>query len=143
MKEDFIKKLNIIWFALIFGQIIFLCVILLVFQDVGVDEGSQGLFEYVAVGALLPMVMMSQVLYKKQIQRAQASEVPEEEKLMMYQTATIVKAGLMEGGNIFCLIVYLITGVQWLLIPIVAVLGLFFMQRPSVQKYDLEVGSRF
>ncbi|EAY29128.1 hypothetical protein [Microscilla marina] len=143
MKEDFIKKLNIIWFALIFGQVIFLCVILLVFQDSGINESSQGLLEYVAVGALLPMVMMSQVLYKKQIQRAQASEAAEEDKLMMYQTATIVKAGLLEGGNIFCLVAYLLTGVQWLLIPIVAVLGLFFMQRPSVQKYDIEVGSRF
>jgi hypothetical protein len=141
MKEGFITKLTFIWFALIFGQVLFLCILLFVVQEGGFAPELKGMLEYVAVGSLLPMLLMSQVLYKKQMQKAANSDTSEEDKLAMYQTATIIKGGLMEGGNLFCLVAYLMTGVQWLIVPIVAVLVLFFMQRPSVQKFDFEMGS--
>lgn len=143
MKEGFITKLVIIWFALIFGQVMFLCILLFVVQEGGLAEDLKGMLEYVAAGSLFPILMLSRTLYKKQMQKAAASPVSEESKLAMYQTATIIKGGLMEGGNLFCLIAYLMTGTQWLVVPIVAVLILFFMQRPSVQKYDFEMGTRF
>lgn len=136
-------KLTIIWFALVLGQVLFLGVTLFMVQGGGFAEGFDGLLEYIAVGALLPMLLMSQVLYKKQIQRALDTNASEDEKLSMYQTANIIKGSLMEGGNIFCITAYLLTGTQWLILPIVAVLGLFFIQRPTVQKFDFEMRTQF
>lgn len=143
MKEDFFKRLNLIWFALLGGQVMFLGVVLLVLKDQSVNSELQGLLDYVAVVALLPAVFMSQFLYKQAIQKIKENKLSNQEKLTAYQTATIIKGALLEGGNLFCIVAYMLTNTQWLIIVIVAVLGFFFTQKPSIQKFDTELEENF
>jgi len=136
MKENKIKTLDMIWLALMGGQVIFLMVTLLVLKGDLADKGLQGMIDLIAVAFLVPSLIMSQILYKKFIQRAKDSKATLPEKLAIYQNATIMKGALMEGGNLFCIVALMLTNSQWLVIPIVVVLGFFFLQRPSVNKFD-------
>lgn len=143
MKEIFLKRLNLIWFALLGGQVMFLGVVLLVFKGQLVNPELQGLLDYVAVVVLFPAVFMSQFLYKQAIQKIKGDQLSPQEKLTAYQTATIIKGALLEGSNLFCIVAYMLTNTHWLVIVIVAVLGFFFTQKPSLQKFDTELEEDF
>ncbi|HAS46303.1 MAG TPA: hypothetical protein DCS93_37830 [Microscillaceae bacterium] len=136
MKENRIRTLDIIWLALMGGQVVFLMVTLLVLKGDMAQENLQGMIDVVAVAFLVPSLLMSQILFKKFIQQIKDSEVALPEKLNRYQTATLIKGALIEAGNLFCIIALMLTDSQWLVIPIVAVLGFFFLQRPSVNKFE-------
>lgn len=136
MKEAKIKTLDLIWLALMGGQVLFLMVTLLFLKGDLAQKNLQGMIDIAAAVFLLPSLAMSQLLYRKFMQRAKGVEIALSEKLAIYQNATIVKGALMEGGNLFCIIALILTNSQWLVIPIVAVLGFFFLQRPSVNKFD-------
>lgn len=117
-------------------------IVLIAFKNQNVNSDLQNMLEYVAVGALGPILMVSQILYKQQIQKARDADISEEQKLNLYQTANILKGAFIEGGNLFCIVAYMLTGRQWLVIVVVAVLGIFFMQRPSLQKYQMDIGEK-
>lgn len=142
MKEDKIRILNVIWLGLMGGQVIFLMVVLLALKGSMAQEGLQGTIDIAAAAFLLPSLVMSQILYKKFIERAKENNGTNlKENLASYQTGNIIKGALMEGGNLFCIIALMVTDTQWLVIPIVIVLGFFFLQRPSVNRFDNELGS--
>lgn len=141
MKEDKIRILDIIWLGLMGGQVIFLMVVLLVLKGQAVQEGLQGTIDIAAAAFLVPSLIMSQILYKKFIQKAKESNAGLKQNLASYQTANIIKGALMEGGNLFCIVALMVTNSQWLVIPIVIVLGFFFLQRPSANKFDNELGA--
>ncbi|OJJ18688.1 hypothetical protein BKI52_24080 [marine bacterium AO1-C] len=139
MKESKIKTLDIIWLGFMGGQVIFLMVVLLALKGDMAQEGLRGMIDIIAAAFLVPSLAMSQLLYKKLIQRAQDAKATLPEKLAIYQNATIIKGALMEGGNLFCIVALMLTNSQWLVVPIVIVLGFFFLQRPSVNKFETEL----
>ena len=56
-------------------------------------------------------------------------------KLMaIYKSAYIVKMSLIETPVFFSLVVFLLTGNQWLLIQIIAVLFIMIINRPTAEK---------
>lgn len=137
-------KLNIIWFALMLGQTIFLIVSLFVSRLIQIeDDLFNMLFAYIAAGILVSLLLASQAVYKKQIQKIKDADTSEDSKLSVYQNANIIRAALMETGNLLCIVAYMLTNTQWLIVVIVAVLGLFFTQKPSRQKFKTEIGERF
>lgn len=126
-----IKILLIVFAALLIGQCIFLGVILLVhaqgFQLV--EEGVE-IFQYVAVALTLTAIGVSTFLYRNMTNQAQVQS-PSPDPIATYQTATIIRLAILEGGNMVNLVFYLLTGKEIFLVLFAVIIAAFVLARPA------------
>ncbi len=135
MEANRLKVVSTIWFALIGGQVIFL---VFAFATSGqfLNKGLINFLEYIAVFVNLSTFLMSKVVYKMMVGNIKHSNPSEH--IAKYVSAMIVKGALMESGNLFCIAAIMLTGATWLAIPVVLVLGMMFLDRPTVERYQRE-----
>jgi hypothetical protein len=130
-----IKILLIVFAALLFGQCIFLGVILLIhaqgFQLV--EEGVE-IFEYVAVALTLTAIGVSTFLYRNMMNQSEAPS-PSPDSIATYRTATIIRLAILEGGNMVNLVFYLLTGKEMFLGLFAVIIAAFFLARPASDKF--------
>lgn len=82
-----------------------------------------------AASLIIPPIVVSQNLARL---RGQAAELTTMDLFNAFQTRTIVRGALLEGGAFFCLVAYLVTHLWWTLVlalALLVVMGLFFPTR--------------
>ncbi len=108
------KNINILYFAIIAGQLLFALVVVFMIYSGSVepDSGEEGGF----FGMLVPIVTFSTAvaaywLNKNQLQKAaQRTYEGVKPALTTYRQAVIFRNVLLEGGNLLALIATLVTG---------------------------------
>jgi hypothetical protein len=136
MPQNYFQSLTILWFALMLGQIIFLIIFRFVIPVEPIPE-LQGMLEYIACAAMVGAMMVSPIIYKQLIDKAQHQDLAA--KKVTYRTANIIKGAMLEGANLFCIIAYGMTQTYWLLFVILGGLTWFYLQMPSRLKFINEV----
>lgn len=129
-----IKILLIVFAGLLLGQCIFLGVILFIhsqgFQLV--EEGVE-IFQYVAVALTLTAIGVSTFIYRNMMNQAQAQS-PRPHPMVTYQTATIIRLAILEGGNMVNLAFYLLTAKEIFLGLFAVIIAAFSLARPASDK---------
>ncbi|PHN05439.1 hypothetical protein [Flavilitoribacter nigricans] len=145
-KEVF-RQTNILYFSLLAGQVLFCSVIVFAIlnpetRQTGWPEGTYGLLVPAILVGVLPLVFF--------INNRQLSQGSEEEnlpaKMAHYRTLVILRSALIEGVNLFSLVILLLENNTTFLIFFGAGLLLFLYFRPSMneflQHYQLDSGEQ-
>lgn len=142
--NDFFKQLNILFYALAAGQLLFCAVaIFLRFEGVaGFDETSAQNTTLTMIAPFLTLAAFAGAWFINQTRVAQGVELKGlNEKTGHYRTTIVIRSAIIEGGNIIMLIVYLLSGRPIHLIWFAVGMLLFLYFRPShsnlVRNYQL------
>lgn len=136
MQKDTFNHINIVYYALLAGQILFCSVIVFAIQDpetrqTGWPEAPLGLIVPILLAGLLPLVFF---INNRQLNRA-AEQENLLSKVAHYRTLVLLRSALIEGVNLFCLVCLLLENNSTFLIFFGAGLLLFLYFRPSVSEF--------
>lgn len=131
--KELFKTLNIVYLAMIAGQILF-CVVVFV---VGNEEGASkdmSIFQTIVPAVSIGTLGVSFLLYN---QRRQAGKAIKglREKADHYRVSNIIRFALVEGGNLVAVVAVLLTGSTFFLLFFVLGLAVFAIYRPSSQGF--------
>lgn len=134
--KELFRQINILYFALLAGQILFCTVVVFAILDpetrqTGWPEAPFGLLVPVLLAGIIPLVFF---INNRQLQQAPAQENLSA-KIGHYRTLVILRSALIEGANLFCLVVLLLENNSTFLIFFGAGLLLFLYFRPSVNEF--------
>lgn len=137
-----IKIIQIIFFALLTGQLIFLFISIFLVQS-GNIKTNEELFLILFIVDLMivfPAIVVGPMLYRNILTKVN-SEFSLQEKFNIYRQAVIIKLALVEAPTIFSIVGYLLTGSFVFLIIAIVVLILFFFHKPTIERFaeDLNV----
>jgi len=143
--KEIIKKLTLIWIALISGQIMFAGVLLFLRKN-GQIFGSEELDKILLMSVPMIVVVLiasSILIFKQQIAKIKTEENLEN-KLNKYQSATIISFALLESPSLLSLISFFLTENNLFLYLSILVIFLFFISKPSEHKLnmDLEISEK-
>lgn len=134
--NDQFKMVQIIFFALLSGQLVFLLIAVLLVQS-GEISTNDNLFLILLIVDLMivfPSLTVGPMFYRSFINKAK-SGLSVEEKFNLYRQGIIIKLALVEAPTIFSIVDYLLTGSFIFLIIAVGVLVLFFFHKPTIEKF--------
>lgn len=144
IQVNYFVTLNIIFFALFSGQVIYFFVALYLIQSGNINEygGMNTIFMFITPIVVLSSILVSKFIYTKQITMFDKS-LPIENKLVSYRTANIIRLALLEGANIFNTSILIITANYFFAALFVIIIILFFFNRPNKEKFimDYEVSA--
>lgn len=143
--KEILKSLNIIYIALIGGQLILFAIIMYLMNDSGIAPNAENLrmLRMFIPVVSVSTVAMSYVLYNKR--REQGVELDNlTMKTSHYRVSNILRWAIVESGNMFALIAVFLTGSNFFLIFFFLGIGVFIVYRPNisgfVQDYSLNSG---
>ncbi|MAY83800.1 MAG: hypothetical protein CMP59_06655 [Flavobacteriales bacterium] len=141
--KEYLRGLSIVHAALLFGQIIFLALMLFINSTQIVDNSLEDLNEIFLI--LVPLVAIAGILGGKFLTQNKLESIKAKsdlnEKLDLYRGALIVKLALLEGPSFFGIICYYLTG-DYIYAGIAAlIIIIFFTYRPTKESIvkDLEL----
>lgn len=123
------QQLNVIYLALIAGQLSFAGVAYFLAMD-SETASELGIMSYLVPAISISTIGASYFIYNMLIQKGQTLE-DAVEKLGHYRMSNIVRWALIEGGNLFAIVIFLISGQTYLLAFFALGLGIFLLYRPS------------
>ena len=129
-----LKALNIIYKALMAGQILFASVCIYLIYSKLVLPAADELDKVLQVVALIITaggIFTGMSLFKKKLVQIRETSAGAEEKFNLYRSACIIQWALLEGPSLFCIICFFLTGNYAFLALMVVVLFLFAMTAPS------------
>ncbi|MFN3872254.1 MAG: hypothetical protein ACK4R9_04575 [Ignavibacterium sp.] len=131
-----IKAVQIIFFALLTGQIIFLFIAVFLVQSSNVvpDENLFLILFVVDLLIIAPAIVAGPMFYRSFISRVKP-KMSLSEKFNLYKQGTIIKLALVEAPTIFSIVAYMLTGSLVFLILAIGVLVLFFQHKPTIEKF--------
>lgn len=132
--SGFLRIITIIHFALIFGVVAFGGILYLLSYNPTLNWNESGEVFFYAVPILAVVcVLFGNILYKSRLDKLK--EVSNlRDKLMEFQTASIIKYALLEGATLFSLVAFLqMNNLLYLLIAGVLVVYNLF-QRPTKER---------
>ncbi|WP_337864848.1 hypothetical protein [Ignavibacterium sp.] len=132
-----IKSLQIMFYAMLAGQIIFLFISVFLVQS-GNIQLNENLFLVLFIVDLIivaPAVVVGPMIYRGFINRSLSSK-SNEEKFNFFRQGVIIKLALVEAPTIFSIVGYILTGSVVFLFLAVGVLVLFFFHKPSLEKFS-------
>jgi hypothetical protein len=141
--KDYFRTLQIIYIALIAGQVLFGLMALFLHQMIGLDAGLNDLksvFIYIVPIFIVGGYFASRILYKNSLKKAK-SRASLIEKMSDYRAALVVRYALLEGPSFFAIVSYLITGYLPFLVMACFIIMIFFTMKPSKESAvsDLEL----
>lgn len=144
ISNNYFATLNIIFFVLLSGQTIYFFIGLFLMQSDNTNTfaGMNTLFMFVTPVVVLSSILASKFIYTKQVS-AFDKGLPVLDKMVSYRTATIIRLALLESANIFSISVMLITSDYFFAALFVIIIILFFLNRPTKEKFimDYEVSA--
>ena len=144
IQVNYFVTLNIIFFALFSGQVIYFFVALYLIQSGNINEygGMNTIFMFITPIVVLSSILGSKFIYTKQVTEFDKS-LPIENKLVSYRTANIIRLALLEGANIFNTSILIITANYFFAALFVIIIILFLFNRPNKEKFimDYEVSA--
>lgn len=138
---DSFKQLKIIFIALASGQLIYLLIasILLMNDMVGTNRDFSTVLGFVVPILVVIMAAASKLVYNYLI-NSKLESSSQAEKINVYRTGNIIRYTLIEGANLISITSYLITGDFLYAGLFVIVMGIFFINYPSKEKFMAEFG---
>jgi len=131
--QGFLKTVTIIHAALTFGQVMFGVLAFAESGKTGIDvKNTNNPFLYVVPLLALIGFIASNFLFKQLLNNVGLKNTLRE-KLMVYQTALIVRYALLEGASLFAIVCYLLTGNLLFLLISGAIVLYFIIIRPTKQ----------
>jgi len=133
---DQFKSIQIIFYAMIAGQLIFLFISVFLVQS-GNIETREDLFLILFVIDLMiivPAIVIGPMFYRSFMNRVNYG-MSVSEKLNLFRQGTIIKLALVEAPTIFSIVGFLLTASVVFLIIAVGVLILFFFHKPTLEKF--------
>ncbi|MEL6671567.1 MAG: hypothetical protein AAFR61_05225 [Bacteroidota bacterium] len=139
--SQYLRSTNTLYWALFGGVMIFLLVAIFLVQSQGpFADDMGGVLLYVAIGLGIMTILMANFVPRQFM--AQIDTTAElEQKLSKYMSPFLLKFALLEGGALFAIVVYLLTGDQNALIVALVLMGYFLLERPTRDRMvqDLEL----
>ncbi len=131
------RNLNILFLALLLGQLLFAGVAYFLNMDKDPAEAAMknADFAILVPGALLAGFLGAYLLDKAQANKAPVKGTPEE-KLTHYRTSLIIRLALMEGANFLAIIAYFLTQENIYLVYAALGIGAFVMFRPTISQFS-------
>jgi hypothetical protein len=131
-----IKSVQIIFLALLAGQIIFLFISVFLVQSGNVKPNDELFLILFIVDLMIitPAIVLGPMIYRGFIERANTKKLTEE-KFILYRQGVIIKLALVEAPTIFSIVGFLLTGSFIFLILAIGVLILFFFHKPTLEKF--------
>ncbi|HAI74958.1 MAG TPA: hypothetical protein DCM08_01810 [Microscillaceae bacterium] len=140
LRKGFFQRLTTIWFGLIMGQVVFLAVVFFLNnqQDSSfVRPELVGVMDYIAIAFSLGTLGMSQFI-PQQLLKVETKDTLDN-KLQKYQTSVILRGALIEGGNLFCIVAYLLTQNSLLLGSFAALISIMILSRPTLAQMETSI----
>lgn len=106
------RSLQLIYRALLWGQILFLILALILAGTIIKEKASENLDRQLQVIAVLisfSAFIIGSRIFKKKLFQARHANVSVKEKLEMYRKASLIQWALMDAATIFCIVGYIIT----------------------------------
>lgn len=138
------KSLRIIYIALLAGQIIFFAIIIALHAGNFISNNTDlvPVMNYAVPAVLLFTILFSSGNYRKKLPKAVVIQGLTE-KLEQYRKLCIIRYAFIEGGTIFSIIAYFLTGHSLTLACSIAGIVMFASLRPTKEKIiqELELSS--
>ncbi|WP_121811596.1 hypothetical protein [Mucilaginibacter kameinonensis] len=129
-----VKTLPIIHLALVAGQTLFVAVTFIIPKNPVKSAGNDMLI-YIAPILAVTCFIAGHFLFLKLLGNIK-SDSTLKDKLMAYQSATIVRLALLEGPSLFSIVGFLLTGNMIFLGITGAIIAYFIYLRPTRQKIE-------
>jgi len=126
------KQLIIIYWSMLTGQLLLFAVsYYLIFSgSFAVIPELHGMFQYFVPAYSILLIGISHFFYTRLLRSAKKqSQLPM--KLLDYRRATILRVALVGGLNIFIIIIFLFTGLNYYVYFFIGLLLLFIVYRPQ------------
>jgi hypothetical protein len=141
--KDYFRTLQIIFFALIAGQVVFCLIVFFLIRTGDFNAELQDLkniFFIIVPVFVIGGYLGGRMLFKNSMKAAQ-NKAALSEKLEDYRSASIVRYALLEGPSMLAIISYLLTGEISFLVMAAFIIAIFFTILPTPQKAaaDLEL----
>lgn len=138
--KEILKSSLIIFYALLSGQIIFLLISLYLVSANLIETNSELslIFIITLLFFLSPLLIVGPMIYRKLISRQYDNIKTLEQKLILYRQGMIIKLAMVEGASIFSIVCFLITGNYLFIIISILLISLFFLHRPSLEKFTAD-----
>jgi hypothetical protein len=128
------KSLNVIYLALILGQLAFMAVAIFIANDSLPDVENMSLLRTFIPVVSVSTVAISYVIYNKR--REQGAELDDlTAKTLHYRTSNIIRWAVVEAGNLFAVVSVLLTGSMFFLIFFALGMGVFLVYRPTIKGF--------
>lgn len=137
---EYFKSLNILFLALLMGQVSFAAISYYLNLGVKPEMGvTRNMFIIVALFLMMNGFVMGNFLYKYQIKRVR-DFAKLSFKLGGYRSAFILRLALLEGASLFSIVAYLLTADITFLVIAGLIVAYFIYLRPSIDKVALDLG---
>lgn len=139
--ETNIKNINIIYWALIMGQVSIFAIFL--FLNQGTEATTGSVLNYVSAALTVTCITIAFMLYNKHKDEAKTIKGEEEDKIEHYRKTSLIRWALIEGANLVALVFFFLEGNYLYLLFFAIGMGVFFFLRPSKdalrEDYGLQV----
>jgi len=106
------RSLQLIYRALLWGQILFLAIALIAVATIAKKSASEQLdrqLQVIAVLVSFSAFIIGSRIFKKKLFQARHANISAKEKLAMYRSASLIQWALMDAATVFCIVAYIIT----------------------------------
>jgi len=135
--ETNLKNFNIIYLALIMGQVSIFAIFL--FLNQGKEATTGSMLNYLSATITVVCITAAFMFYNKH--KAEAKSINgEDNKLEHYRKTSLLRWALIEGANLVALIFFFIEGNYLYLLFFAVGMGVFFFLRPSKDLLREEYG---
>ncbi len=131
----YLKALKVLFIALVTGQALF-AVIAYVLKATGSFPDNTGLmsvFIYFVPALDLVCILAAHLVFKKKISMVDTN-LSLTDKLNTYRAISITRWAMLEGGTLFTIIAYLLTGAQMFLVLMAFMILVFLTLSPTVKR---------
>lgn len=134
--KDHIKTVQIIFFSLLTGQITFILIAVYLVESnfVTTNEDLFLILFIIDLVIITPTIVIGPMLYRGFMNKAVS--LPLTDKINLYRQGVIIKLAFVEAPTIFSIISYTLSGSFVFLIIAIAILFLFYLHKPSVEKFS-------
>lgn len=134
--KDIIKTTQIIFWAILTGQIVFLVIAVFLVQSSKIEANPELTFILMIVILMLviPAIVVGPMVYRTLLTKS-LHKKSVEDKLIAFRQNTIIKLALIEAPVLFSLVSFIITGNYIFAVIALAVLVLFVFHKPTTEKF--------
>ncbi len=137
--KDFFKQLNILYFSLLAGQVMFVVITFLFNVIMNMTIGADHILFTVIVPIYAFIAFLAgNFIFKKKLEEIAGK--PLNNRMETYKTAFLIRLALMESVSFFTLVIYLISGNLIYLAFALLIIILYSLLRPSKEKITDELG---
>lgn len=131
--------LNILFLTFLAGQVLYLSIGLFLVQSGAKEELSQlnNIFLFAVPIIDLFIIFTSKSIYTKNVTNFDKN-LPLENKILSYQTNSIIQLALLEGANIINVSVLTITANYFFAALFVIIISLFLLNKPTKEKFIIQ-----